>query len=274
MNRLPVLPPDILALIAAARVEEEGGTTDESAEQRPRRKRRLDRTTDSRILTPASSIVDPYGRPVSHSEEDFSPLDGLPINEQELGRRCVAALQREPLVQLASLKPFPGFGIYAIYYCGQPALHGFYDSDKWPLYDGKSVHRSRMGDDQDTKSKSTIYGRLKGHARSIAEVPDLCLSNFYCRYRLIGAAWVVLAENYIHSTLFPLWNVCLDGFGSNGAGRRRKETMKSAWDTVYCGRKRAKTFTPRQETREQLLEKVSDHIAYIKALNPPKPKRR
>lgn len=70
-------------------------------------------------------------------------------------------------------------------------------------------------------------------------VHNLRLEDFKCRYMLVDEIWVPLGEARLVARFRPLWNVLIEGFGSNPEGGGRKDTARSVWDILHPGRKEA-----------------------------------
>ena len=77
--------------------------------------------------------------------------------------------------------------------------------------------------------------RLKKHAT--AWPPSLRLKEFKCRYMLVDEIAVPLGEAPVVASFKPIWNVLIEGIGSNVEGGGRKETARSVWDILHPGRK-------------------------------------
>jgi hypothetical protein len=66
---------------------------------------------------------------------------------------------------------------------------------------------------------------------------NLKVSDFKCRYMLVDEVWVALGEARLVDWFKPIWNVYIDGFGSNVEGGGRPGTARSVWDILHPGRK-------------------------------------
>lgn len=88
------------------------------------------------------------------------------------------------------------------------------------------------------KPKHTkLFARLRKHAASIGAVNNLRLGDFKCRYMLVDEIWVALGEARLVALFTPVWNVLVEGFGSNVEGGGRERTARSVWDILHPGRK-------------------------------------
>lgn len=54
---------------------------------------------------------------------------------------------------------------------------------------------------------------------------------------LVDEIWVPLGEARLVEWFKPIWNVLIDGFGSNPEGGGRGTTARSVWDILHPGRK-------------------------------------
>jgi hypothetical protein len=174
-------------------------------------------------------------------------------------------------------EPFTGAGIYAIYYRGDFPLYAkiagslrAYEAARrrstWqpgvkqpkPIYIGKSEPpgsrkglfagvMEESGEEavvQEAEELLTekprhrkLYSRLFKHSKSIATATNLQLGDFRCRYMLVDEIWVPLGEARLVASFKPVWNVLIEGFGSNPEGGGRKDTARSVWDILHPGRK-------------------------------------
>lgn len=139
---------------------------------------------------------------------------------------------------------FTGAGVYALYYIGRSSYYEeLYELNRidfsQPIYVGKAVPRgwrqARYGNDEGHE----LYGRLCEHVHSIAQVQNLELQDFYCRFMilenaakdLIGTVEAALIRCYM-----PVWNSVIDGFGNHDPGKGRYNQAKSDWDVLHPGR--------------------------------------
>jgi hypothetical protein len=82
-----------------------------------------------------------------------------------------------------------------------------------------------------------LYDRLVKHSKSISLAKNLNLTDFFCRYMLVDEIWVPLGEARLLEMFRPLWNVLIEGFGSNPEGGGRTNTARPVWDILHPGRK-------------------------------------
>jgi len=174
--------------------------------------------------------------------EPYNPLD-----KQNLARSIEREIILRDPVPLAASDGAIGAGVYALYYIGE-----FLPYDKLrkiniggafsaPIYVGKAIPGGgrKGGLSGDASKGSAIRRRLAQHSSSIAETTNLDLADFYVRWLIVDDIWIPLGENALIETFKPLWNRALDGFGNNPAGAGREGQVKSPWDTLHPGRKRA-----------------------------------
>jgi len=182
-----------------------------------------------------------------------------PLNKKNLGLSVAEALLQKPVVSLPPEK-FEGAGIYAIYYVGDfgpysPISEQNRD-DRWsqPIYVGKAIPPGarRGGLGLDAEPGQVLYNRLKDHARSVAEVGNLRIEDFGCRYLLVDDIWIPLGESLLIEMFRPLWNSVVDGFGNHDQGSARTGQLKSSWDTLHQGRKWADRHESQRPTNEIL----------------------
>ena len=98
------------------------------------------------------------------------------------------------------------------------------DEDTEKLLTEKPVHRK-------------LFARLVKHSKSISATQNLKLTDFKCRYMLVDEIWVPLGEARLVAAFKPIWNVLIEGFGSNVEGGGRTGTARSVWDILHPGRK-------------------------------------
>jgi len=193
----------------------------------------------------------------------FNPLDKL-----HLGKSVAEALLRVDPVPLGELSRFNGAGIYAIYYLGAfpayaPIIARNLDGKfGLPIYVGKAIPPGgrRGGVGVGERPHTAMFSRLSVHRQSIAEVENLELADFYCRYLLVDDVWIPLGESLLIARFAPLWNLKLDGFGNKTPGEGRFNQTRSTWDTVHPGRPPAMRCRERKETPEQLIADVENYL--------------
>jgi hypothetical protein len=194
----------------------------------------------------------------------YNPLDKL-----NLARSIeVELLGRDP-VPLATEGSVRGAGVYAIYYSGDFAPY-------WPIrcdpaslqfahaiYVGKAIPKGgRKGGLADASEDSNaLRSRLKKHAKSIQEVANLDLPDFWVRFLTVDDIWIPLGENMLIESLKPVWNRALDGFGNNDPGVRRATQFKSPWDVLHPGRPFAVKLADSGLSEQFLIDRLADYFA-------------
>lgn len=170
----------------------------------------------------------------------MNPYD--PLEYTNIGTHIAQKLLCQPI---QSLPPdeFDGYGIYALYYCGElehyhpiRKVRGSDDPESVPIYVGKAVQGGRTGITNGNRTPKALYRRLIQHARSIDDVENLDVHDFECRFLNLVPVWITLAEHLLITSYRPLWNVVLDGFGNHAPGSGRASMQRPDWDIVHPGR--------------------------------------
>jgi len=198
---------------------------------------------------------------------DFAPYN--PLDKNNLGASVADALLGRKPRPLATLTPFLGAGIYAIYYRGkykpyQRLAELNQDEDpQAPIYVGKAIPEgSRKGGTVAEATRTrTLYRRLREHADSIKATTDLDLDDFSCRFLVVDDIWIPLGESLLIAKFSPIWNVLLDGFGNHDPGKGRYEGLQPRWDALHPGRTWAMKCQPRGETADQIARDVEARLA-------------
>lgn len=193
------------------------------------------------------------------SEQPYNPLD-----KRNLGKSIADALLEKPIVPLSTIKQFNGAGIYAIYYMGkfspyQPITAKNKDNQfSLPIYVGKAVPAgARKGGFLDAEPGPVMYRRLSDdHARSIQQVNNLELRDFYCRFLVVDDFWIPLAESLLIDMFSPLWNTIVDGFGNHDPGSGRYNQQRSLWDMIHPGRPWAENLQENKLSQKAILELI------------------
>jgi len=202
----------------------------------------------------------------------FNPLDKI-----HLGESVAAALLKRPIGPLPPAKQFIGAGIYAIYYHGDLELYRSVadknrsENPSQPIYVGKAVPPGarKGGFGLGSAPGPAIFRRLREHARSIEETPNLRIKHFSCRYLISDDIWIPLGEALLIAQFQPLWNVLIDGFGIHKPGKNRPQQL-SKWDTLHSGRKLASGLPSGHLLDSQLTKMVADFFAgkAVKLISP------
>ena len=157
---------------------------------------------------------------------------------------------------------FNGSGVYALYYTGSLDFYRSIASSECrvPIYVGKADARStRRGDEVANPAGTTLYNRLRNHAKSIDAAENLELAEFRCRYLVVTPVWVSLAEQFLLNRFQPVWNTVADGFGNHAPGRGRDNMRRPRWDVVHPGREWAARLQP-EETPDQVQARIVDAL--------------
>lgn len=171
---------------------------------------------------------------------------------EELIKDMIRFFSGTPIQPLPPLEPFDGAGVYALYFIGhsdlyEPLYAANRTSFNLPIYVGKAVprgwHQGRKAESRDKE----LYNRLMDHTKSITQVTNLEVGDFFCRFMiledgassLIGTVEASLIRHYL-----PIWNCLVDGFGNHDPGKGRYEQAQSDWDRLHPGRRWASKCVP------------------------------
>jgi hypothetical protein len=149
--------------------------------RRSRRGTASARSLTSSCIAPAPSLLD-TGRVsgVGRRGSRRSDVDDCirPSQHAQPLRDVVRELLAQSIGPLPPAQRFAGAGIYALYYAGPDPLYAAVSDAKCrrgPIYVGKSRPAKNVND-------APLYGRLRDHATSIGQAPNLNLGDFRCRY--------------------------------------------------------------------------------------------
>jgi len=194
------------------------------------------------------------------NNEAFNPLD-----KRNLGLSVAEALIGRPSNPLQP-DPFAGAGIYAIYYSGPLPLYAPISkpengSGHTPIYVGKAVPEGarKGGYGLDSKPGHVLHRRLSEHAKSLEQVQNLRLADFFCRYLIVDDIWIPLGESLLVEQFKPLWNLVVDGFGNHDPGSGRYKQQRSSWDILHPGRPWAEKCAP-GKSNQQIEAEVRRHF--------------
>lgn len=202
-----------------------------------------------------------------------------PLEHEVLGAAIAQVLSSTQLYELSTPFPLEGAGIYAIYYTGDYAPYStlaqanIKQPGRWPIYVGQALpagaRKGIEGDGAPSKKKTPLRDRLAKHTGSILEIEksggDLRVEDFQYRALVLNDTFIRLGEMSLLGIYAPVWNKYLDGFGSNPAGKERRTTKKSHWDTVHPGRARASSFPARENFNPDLVR--SEMKTYLDNFN-------
>jgi hypothetical protein len=197
-----------------------------------------------------------------------------PLDKANLGKSVAQALLERDAGALQGLAPFDGAGVYAIYYAGAFAPYERLaqlnrgGDPKVPIYVGKAVPEGarKGGAAVEVASTKALFKRLQDHAKSIAAVSNLAVTDFSCRYLVVDDIWIPLGESLLIATFSPLWNSMIDGFGNHDPGAGRYNGLAPRWDVLHPGRAWAAKCKARSETAIQIEREVVAHLAQASAL--------
>jgi len=173
-------------------------------------------------------------------------------------------LLKSPDYQLPPGVQFEGSGVYSIYYKG-----GFPQYKKLaacnrtscerPIYVGKAVPPGWRQARKTEVSSSSLYGRLREHARNIKETDNLKIEGFACRFMILEGQesnLIGTVESELIRRFTPLWNSVIDGFGNHDPGSGRYNQSPSEWDILHPGRKWAAKLTGKPSTVKKIKAKI------------------
>jgi len=192
----------------------------------------------------------------------FNPLD-----KKHLGESVGQAMLRQPVVPIKDIRRFEGAGVYAIYYVGSfpcyQAISTLNTRGRFaaPIYIGKAVPKgSRVGGSLDSQPGTVLYARLVQHRKSIEEVENLDIDDFYCRFIVVDDIWIPLGETLLITWFSPLWNNLIQGFGNHDPGKGRRAGLCPRWDVLHPGRRWAQSLQPRNESAEQIAREIQNFL--------------
>jgi hypothetical protein len=183
-----------------------------------------------------------------------------PLAVENVGVTLAVELLEQKLLAMPPNEPFPGAGVYALYYSGR---HPAYDSllrldagrFKYPVYIGKAAGESaKQGFNPHGSSKRRLFDRISQHAASIEAVRNLSVDDFQCRVLILNDAYIALAEAVMIRLFRPPWNGM--SFGSKVVGRYRMTGKPPLWDSLHPGRSgRPEGSDERAEQAESVIAK-------------------
>jgi hypothetical protein len=190
--------------------------------------------------------------------EPFNPLDKL-----NLGKSVAEALLLLPAQPLASVQPFAGAGVYAIYYHGNfEPYESISVEGASPIYVGKAVPSgSRKGASLISNSSGRwLFSRIAEHRDTLVAAQNLEVSDFTVRYLVVDDIWIPLGEAVLISAFNPVWNRLIDGFGNHDPGAGRYGGLRPLWDVLHPGRHWAEKCKQRSENCEEIGRRIIDYF--------------
>jgi|SRR3990170_829279 len=172
-----------------------------------------------------------------------------------------------PKQPLPPPEPFPGTGVYGLYYAGEFELYSkiaALNKQKCvqPIYVGKAVpvgwRTARTAGTED----ATLSQRLREHAKSISQSSNLKIDDFRCRFTILKDAestMITIVEAELIRKYKPLWNTIVDGFGNHDPGSGRYNQAKSEWDVLHPGRPWAERLTGESPRLEDIKAKIKQY---------------
>lgn len=196
--------------------------------------------------------------------DPYNPLDKL-----NLGRSVAEALLQGPVAPLSNTNGLVGAGVYAIYYTGDfPPYASITARNQGgafsqPIYVGKAIPEGgrKGGLVYDAGKGQALRNRLRNHARSIDQVNNINISDFYFRSLVVDDIWIPLGENMMIHQFSPVWNLVLDGFGNNKPGKGREGQVLSLWDLLHPGRKSMAGLPDGGRTSQHAIDRLDAYFA-------------
>lgn len=183
-------------------------------------------------------------------------------------KEAIDFLNRTSAYQLPPPEPFIGTGVYCLYYFGNFDLYKKFacldiTECTQPIYVGKAVPKgwrtARIGSEAD----STLYGRLREHARNINQGAGLDIKDFKCRFMILKgdeSSMITIVEAALIRKYKPLWNTVVDGFGNHDPGSGRYDQAKSEWDVLHPGRAWAEKLRGKSPGLEGIKAKIKNTL--------------
>ncbi len=179
--------------------------------------------------------------------------------------KAVEFVLGSPVHDLQVSEPFPGVGVYILYYHGTFRPYRLIRIEnrtepRLPIYAGKAVPAGwRTARHSSISTSQQLYHRLREHSRSIEQSSNLSVAEFKFRFMILEGAEVDLiagCEAQIIRRFKPLWNNTIDGFGNHDPGSGRYNQAKSEWDVLHPGRPWANRLTGSHPGLQQILAKL------------------
>lgn len=166
-----------------------------------------------------------------YAERDIAEFN--PADLANLVRFCVQELMERTPYLLSELSPFPGAGIYALFYDGSfpqyqhPSIKSP-DATR-PIYVGRARKTRSSGD-------RPLFARLRDHLKSIQVATNLDPADFRVRFLVLHPLWVSTVEDLLIEHYSTLWNDVILGFGLHDPGGKRHTGEVPLWDVLHPGR--------------------------------------
>ena len=148
------------------------------------------------------------------------------LGKTNLAETVAGQLLAEPLSSLPPSAPFPGAGLYALYYLGDfpayaPIAPPASGPGELPIYISRAKSPGAKAGVEGLLTPTiepVLYRRLCEHATTLNQTQNLVLQDFHCRYLATDDIWVPLAEALMIQQYQPVWNKVLLGFGLHDPG--------------------------------------------------------
>jgi len=200
-----------------------------------------------------------------------------PLEKENLGKSVASSLIQQAAVPLGSIARFAGAGIYAIYYTGKfdpytrlGEANSAPDNLSLPIYIGKAVPtggRKGIVDPEISARGTALFSRLEEHRKSIEQVTNLDIGDFWCRFLVVDDIWIPLGESLLIQRFRPIWNSFVDGFGNHDPGKGRHAGMRPSWDTLHPGRAWADKCAPSKLTEAEIRHQIGNYWEAWEKLN-------
>jgi hypothetical protein len=197
-----------------------------------------------------------------------------PLEKENLGKSVADSLIKQKPVPLGAVERFSGAGVYAIYYTGEFDTYSklrdwntSVDDLNVPIYVGKAVPTGgRKGNiDPEVSAKgAALFSRLDEHRKSIEQVTNLEIADFWCRFLVVDDIWIPLGESLLIQRHRPIWNSLIDGFGNHDPGSGRHKGARPNWDTLHPGRSWANRCAPSKLTEAQIRLHIDEYWTLYK----------
>lgn len=188
-----------------------------------------------------------------------------PLSRINLGRSVEAELLRRETHPLASVPPFYGAGIYAIYFTGNLELYLPISGTQTPIYVGKAVPAgARKGMTDQAVVGHQLWSRIDEHRESVAAAEDLSVDDFRVRYLVADELFIPMAERLMIRGFQPVWNLVVDGFGNHDPGAGRRAGRRPSWDELHPGRSWSPLMEkPSKFTAEESRQSIAVHFESV-----------
>lgn len=188
-----------------------------------------------------------------------------PANPRTVGLFVSIALLAQDRHPLASVRPFYGSGVYAIYYEGPfPAYRPLAKSEN-PIYVGKADPATPEAKSP-REQEQRLYRRINEHFKTIKNhAANLDIAHFTCRSLVVQSGLQTAAEDYLIHLFRPIWNKQIGiamGIGKHGDAPETRGNQRSPWDTLHQGRKWAHSDPKMrdQKSEAQIVANIATHF--------------